>query len=476
MADFKNRIPGADIYLVGGAVRDSIMGIVPKDYDFTTNISIEEIENHFDCVNIGQSKSFGIVAILYNGNTYEVARFRDDGDYNDGRHPDSVRFDVSLKDDLSRRDFTINAMAMDIDGNIIDPFNGQQDIKDGVIRAVGNPERRIKEDGLRILRAIRFEATFDFWMDMSLSFQIASNPQLLQNLSEERITGEIIKSASKGGKVFSRFFKRIDGLGFMPIIFPEIEEMKKYKQHWEHHPEGCTMLSKTGEIEPLRIADIQAGTHTVLSCGSVYDHTVSVLDAIPETADEFLVLSALYHDIGKPITAELKDELQGTYGFKMHEHAGVKVFDEIAKKRKIGGLLCDVIKFCIEYHMIANNQIITKKSKILELGLHEFFPIVMEVARADDLSRNVYGNILYDEERFNANMQKFIDAKNNYIDNETFKRKIAEFVNGNKIMELTGLKPSRKVGEILYEVREFIIEKDFQITIDEVNHKIISLK
>lgn len=471
------KIEGAEIYLVGGAVRDILMDRPVNDFDFTTNLSPEVIEKHFKTVDIGQSKDFGIVSVQFEGESFEVAQYRSDVSYSNGRQPDAVKFDVSLKEDLARRDFTINAMAMDIDGKIIDPFGGQNDLKSKFIRAVGKADERIKEDALRILRAIRFASVFDFGMGKELLLAIMDNMESINKLSQERITAEIIKVASKGGKAFFNFFSYIDALSLMPIVFPEIEVMRDYKQYWEHHPEGALMESlKTGEIEPLIVDAVKAGTHKVFQLGSVFDHVKAVLKEVPEDVDEFVVLSALYHDIGKPITAELKDEEIGSSGFKGHEHEGVKVFEEIAKKRKIGGELRDVISFVISRHMDANNQRLVKKSKILELGLHEFFPILMEVARADDKSRNTNGNILYDEERFNANMQKFIDAKESYIDDKLLKKKISEFVDGNKIMQMLDLKPSRKVGEILDEVKEFIIERDFDVTTDEVDRKILSLK
>lgn len=474
MKEFMTKIPNAEIYLVGGAVRDIVLNTEPHDFDFCTNVSVDEMEPHFNCVNIGQSKDFGITSIQYEGNSYEVATYRiDSKGHSDARHPDSVDFNATLENDLSRRDFTINSMAMDIDGNIIDLFGGQQDIKDRIIRAVGVAEDRINEDALRILRAIRFAVSFDFDIEDDLKSAIIKNFKDIEKLSQERITDEFgNKVASKGGKVFYKYFCLVEEFGGMKYLFPEIEVMKNYKQFWLHHPEGSSMHSETDGIVPLTIKAMEAGTHTLHQCGSVYDHMKSVLRCVPEGADEFTILGALWHDIGKPSTAEFKDDSTGTSSFKRHEYKGVAVFEELAKKRKIGGKLCECIKFCIKQHMNMNNKELSKKSKILELAMNPFFDTLAEVSRADDKSRNVAGNVLYVEEEFDKNLQKFLDARDTYVDNSALKAKIAEFVDGKKVMKICNIKPSRKVGIIIDHITEFLIDCDFNTSIETVDNHI----
>jgi tRNA nucleotidyltransferase/poly(A) polymerase len=480
MITFKNRIPDSEIFMVGGCVRDYIMDDAnnpPSDYDFATNIPIDVIEKHFICNNIGKSKDFGIVNVVFDGNAYEVCQYRSDSGYTNNRHPDEVMLGVTAFEDSKRRDFTINAMFMDVDGNITDFHGGIDDIElDKVIKTVGVADERIKEDSLRILRAIRFSAKFGFRIDDSLIKAIIHNKYDILNLSQERITGEILKTAKYGGKVFFKFFSILESLELMEIVFPEIYELKNYTQWYLHHPEGALMKDASGVISPLNLDDIDAGTHTVHSCGTVYDHVKSSLATLDDDANEFLIMSVLYHDIGKGTVAEQQNKCDFvTYSFKRHEYVGVRRFKEIAEHRKIGGTLRNCIEFCIAEHMNMNNRKLSKKSKILDLALNPFFDILVECSRADDASRNVGGNRIYDKDKFNDNLKKYIIAKNTYTDQQALKAKIDKFINGNKVMNICDIKPSRTVGLIMDEVVDSIINSDFETTIEEVNDMIKSL-
>lgn len=477
MTEFERKLGGNYIYLVGGCVRDKLMGRVPNDYDFATDADMEDVYKHFNCVDIGQSKSFGITSIQYEGESYEVARFRGDGDYTNGRHPDEVKFGGGISEDAERRDFTINAMYIDTDGDVWDFFDAEDHIKQKRIVAVGNADERIKEDALRILRALRFAVTFDFKIDQSLKQAIIDNRETLKKLSQERVTGEIVKVASKGGKVFYKYFELLEKFQLMEIVFPEIEVMKKYGQHYIHHPEGATMKDvKTGGISPLNIKAIERGSHTVESCGTVYDHMKSVMNRIPADASEMVVLSALWHDVAKPMTAEIKGEgFMETYSFKRHEYKGVALFEEIAKRRKIGGELRECIKFCIAQHMNMNNKDLSKKSKILELALNPYFDVLAEVSRADDGSRNVAGNRIYSKKAFDKNLQKFLDTRDTFVDTKAFKSKVAGFIDGKKVMEQLDIKPSKRVGEIIKHVTEWLIENDFGVSENDVKDKIFEV-
>ena len=475
MKEYEQKLAGSYIYIVGGAVRDKLMGRVPNDFDFATDAKLEDIEKHFKCVNIGQSKDFGITSIQYEGESFEVAEFRSDGTYTNNRHPDAVKFGGGISEDAERRDFTINAMYIDSEGDTWDFFDGEIHIKEKRIVAVGNPDERIKEDALRILRALRFSVTYDFSIAKSLKTAIVDNRESIKNLSQERITGEIIKVASKGGKVFYKYFELLEEFKLMPIVFPEIEVMKGFGQHYIHHPEGGTMKDvKTNVISPLNIKAIEKGSHTVESCGTVYDHILAVMSRVPANACELTVLSALYHDVAKPMTAVLKDDETGTSSFKRHEYKGVALFDEIAKKRKIGGELRECIKFCIAQHMNMNNKDLSKKSKILELALNPYFDILAEVSRADDGSRNVAGNRIYKKKDFDRNLQRFLDARVTYVDTTVFKAKVALLINGKKVMDLCDLKPCKKVGTIIELTTEAIVESDFTMTQDAIDTMIVS--
>ncbi len=206
-----------EAYFVGGCVRDIIMGNKPKDFDISTNVPMHVTEKLFKTHNIGKNKNFGIVVVDYNRYTFEIANFRTDGAYSDNRRPDSVKLGVSFKEDTSRRDFTVNSLGMDINGNIIDYHGGINDIENKVLKTVGNPNDRITEDALRILRAIRFSIKFEFKLDSSLEIAIRKNRRLINNLSSERIKEEFEKMISNGSRNFSKCYMLMDNLGVLAV-------------------------------------------------------------------------------------------------------------------------------------------------------------------------------------------------------------------------------------------------------------------
>lgn len=188
---------GAQIYLVGGCVRDMIMGLEPHDYDFTTNLTPELMKplafnNGIEYIPTGEK--YGTMTFRVNGNNYEITTFRSDGNYSDGRRPDRVRFSTDLEEDLSRRDFTINAIAMDSKGNYIDPFNGIKDIQNRLIKTIGDPIQRFREDALRVMRALRFAYRFKFKLDFMTECALIGNIRNLKNVSQERIDSELLKT------------------------------------------------------------------------------------------------------------------------------------------------------------------------------------------------------------------------------------------------------------------------------------------
>jgi tRNA nucleotidyltransferase (CCA-adding enzyme) len=187
-------------YITGGAVRDIITGEkTPDDIDIATNVPMEKIEELFKTHDIGANKDFGIVVVDYKGESFEVAQFRKDGTYSDGRRPDKIEVLASFKGDAERRDFTINAMAVDSKGNIIDYFDGQKDIKNKLIKAVGDPEKRFSEDYLRMLRAVRFSSRLGMDIDPDTISAIKNTAVKIKDISPERITKELLKMAKQEG-------------------------------------------------------------------------------------------------------------------------------------------------------------------------------------------------------------------------------------------------------------------------------------
>lgn len=229
--------------IVGGAVRDIIMGKTPNDVDIATSISIDKIETVFNSHDIGKNKDFGIVVINHKGFDFEIANFRTDGEYTDGRRPDSVEIVESFEEDSNRRDFTINAMGMTSNGDFIDFHGGMKDIENKIIRTVGSAEKRFSEDYIRILRAIRFAARFDFTIADECVEAIKANAhKMMQHVSVERVWNEITKMAES--KNFWKAVEMMYDFGVMEHVFPEMAGMGDFKQNPKYHPEGAMVRKK----------------------------------------------------------------------------------------------------------------------------------------------------------------------------------------------------------------------------------------
>ena len=274
---------GYEAYITGGSVRDIILGIDPHDIDIASNMPIEELQKLYKTYDIGKSKDFGIVVVREEGHSFEVAQFREDGEYLDGRRPESVKVAVSFEADAKRRDFTINAMAVDKDGNIIDYFDGHKDIKNKVLRTVGNPRDRFGEDYLRMMRAARFASRFDLEIDPETDKAIKDLAPNILKLSVERVKDEIWKAASQTGDKFAKYLIYLDELGILELILPEITKLKGMEQKAEHHPEG-----------------------------DVWQHILSALKT-NKLKDPLINIAILLHYVGKGVTFARKPDGTSTY-------------------------------------------------------------------------------------------------------------------------------------------------------------------
>lgn len=286
------------IYLVGGCVRDMLLGATPKDYDFTVETTPENIENILRLYHIpfnAMSAKYGTIVARIGNEEYEITSTRKEADYVDNRHPEEVIFGVSIEEDLKRRDFTINAMAMDSKGNIIDSFDGNKcfDMENHLIKTVGNPETRFKEDPLRIMRALRFSITKGFQLDAATQKAMVDCKDMLNNISKERITAELRKILTAGVDI-QPYFANSDMMKIIKVIIPELEPCMHFEQHNKYHHQD------------------------------VYNHILSVVDNCK--TDKFEVkLAALLHDIGKPQTYVTDAEGWG------HFYGHAKVSRDIAE-------------------------------------------------------------------------------------------------------------------------------------------------
>jgi len=341
---------GYDAYIVGGAVRDFLLGKEPSDVDIATNATPEIVTGLFPVV-YPTGIEFGTVTVMLGKEGYEVTTFRTDGEYLDGRRPKTVVFGETIEDDLSRRDFTINAMAMDADGKIIDMFGGQDDIKRGIIRAVGNPSERFSEDALRILRAFRFSARYGFDIEAETFKAIKETKEGLKLISSERIREEIIKILLTDNvlDVFIAMYKS----GVLNVILPEIAGMYGVEQNNPHH-----------------IYD-------------VFHHTLKVVENTPK--DEVLRLAALFHDIGKPYT---KETINGVDKFYKHHLKSVELATQILERLKFSNKIKNEVLELVLFHDREIKASPKAVRKLLNQLQYTSLENLLAVKKADAIAQN----------------------------------------------------------------------------------------
>ena len=287
------RSHGHQAWFVGGCVRDLLLGCPPKDYDIATDAPPDRLVELFPKSDrVGAH--FGVVLVRENGSHVEVATFRSDHDYADGRRPTSVHFESDPRQDVLRRDFTINALLLDpASGEVLDFVGGREDLKARVIRAIGDPEVRFREDHLRLMRAVRFAARLNFRIEESTLTAIAKLSPLIRTVSAERVRDELARILTEGGA--RRGFELLDSTGLLQKILPEVAAMKGVEQPPEYHPEG-----------------------------DVWTHTLMMLEGL-RNPSVTLAMGVLLHDVGKPPTFRIADRIR----FDGHVEVGVKLTREI---------------------------------------------------------------------------------------------------------------------------------------------------
>lgn len=310
---------GATNYVVGGCVRDSILGREPHDWDICTSMLPGELlvvfeEKGYRVIPTGLQH--GTITVHLNGSNYEITTFRRDGEYSDGRHPDTVEFTSDLIYDLERRDFTINAMAYNPEEGLVDPFNGCRDIQNRIIRCVGNPDDRFQEDGLRILRALRFSCQLNFVIDETTGRAMLDNKELISNVSMERINTEFIKIIN-AEYVFSFPFYSYNKI--ISQFIPEVVPMVSFDQH-----------------NPYHYLDVFAHSCQVLTICRIYN------------ADLITKLAAFFHDIGKPHCYQ--DDENGIRHFKGHGKISADMTDVIMRRLKFDNDTRDKVVQVVYYH------------------------------------------------------------------------------------------------------------------------------
>lgn len=342
---------GFEAYLVGGCVRDSLLGNSPKDWDIATSARPEETEralNEYKVVETGLKH--GTVTVISGGMPVEVTTYRIDGSYSDGRHPDSVEFTGNLKEDLARRDFTVNALAYCPGSGVVDCFGGIEDLKNKVIRCVGEADRRFREDGLRILRALRFSSVLGFRIEERTAESLLNNRALLDLVANERINAEFTKLlCGKNAADILRKFRDV-----IAQFIPEIRPCFEFEQHNPHH-----------------VYD-------------VWEHTLHCVDAVGQTP--VLRLTMLLHDIGKPLCYTCDEK--GVGHFYGHAAVGFRTAQTVLARLRYDKRTAGTVLMLIQYHDLP----LRSDARYLRRQLNRFgeenLRLLFRVAAADTMGKN----------------------------------------------------------------------------------------
>ncbi len=402
---------GHSAYFVGGCVRDALRGQTPADFDLATSATPEEVAACFDRV-IATGLQHGTVTVLQGGLALEVTTYRLEGTYSDCRHPDAVRFTRDIIEDLARRDFTINAMAYAPGEGLLDPFGGQQDLARGVIRCVGDPMRRMTEDALRILRALRFSAVLGFCIDPATARAAFCQRGLLARVSKERIASELCKllCGRAAGRVLLEFPQ------VLAVFLPELEAQVGFDQCNPHHS------------------------------FDLYTHTARTVAGVPQEAP--LRLAALLHDIAKP-ACFTKDE-DGIGHFYGHAAQGAAMAEEITHRLRLDSATCTRVTQLVKWH----DTQINPEARAVKRALRRMTPPVLfqllALQRADRRGAKIESVDLSDLDEVQALAEEILR------EDACFSlRDLA--VNGNDLLQ-AGIAPGKPVGAALAGLLDAVID------------------
>ncbi|HEX3820062.1 MAG TPA: CCA tRNA nucleotidyltransferase [Candidatus Sulfotelmatobacter sp.] len=421
----KLRERGFQAYLVGGCVRDLLLGREPKDYDVATNAVPRQVMEIFpETYAVGVQ--FGVVLVpvpkgdvesnvtmkgASKSDYVEVATFRADIGYSDGRHPDEVRFSSDPREDVARRDFTINGMMLDpVTGEVLDFVGGRGDLKAGIIRAIGDPEHRFAEDKLRMLRAVRFAARFEYEIEPATFTAIQKLARGIEVVSRERVRDELTRMLTEGHA--RRAFLLLDESGLLMHVLPEISAMHGVQQPPEFHPEG-----------------------------DVFVHTLMVLENLPQPCPTTLAWGALLHDVGKPATfRRAPDRIR----FDNHVEVGVKIAEQICWRMRFSNDETEQILALVDNHMRFGHVSRMKESTLKRFLRLAKFDEHLALHRADSLASHR-----------NLATYEFIRRKREEIPVETIHPK--PLVTGDDLIA-AGHRPGPKFREMLSAVEDAQLE------------------
>ena len=388
-------------YFAGGCVRDALRGVVPKDYDIATDARPEQVQALFPR-HVAIGAHFGVIAVREGGQQFEVASFRADGAYIDGRRPVDVSF-TTPQGDAERRDFTVNGMFFDpVARQVIDYVGGQADLAAGKLRAIGDADARFREDRLRLLRAVRFAAVLGFEVEAATWAAVQTHAGEIGVVSAERIRDELVKIFRAPSRV--RGFDLLDGSGLMRVVLPELDACKGCEQPPKYHPEG-----------------------------DVFVHTRLMLSLLPEEVSTPLVFSVLLHDIGKPPTARMDEN--GRVRFNGHEHVGADMAIKVMERLRFSRAEIELAVEAVRFHMAFKDVPQMRVAKLKRFMARPGFEDEMELHRVDCMGSHGF-----------VENYHFLRAKQEEFAHEPLIPR--PFVNGHDLIQF-GLEPGPKIGEIL---------------------------
>ena len=414
------REAGFTAYYAGGCVRDMLRGEEPKDYDVATDATPEAVQRVFPR-HVAVGAHFGVVVVLEGGHSLEVASFRADGVYVDGRRPETVRF-TTAQEDAARRDFTVNGMFFDPlanagAGEVIDYVGGRADLEARILRAIGDPAARFAEDRLRMLRAVRFAVALDFTLEPKTWGAVRAAAGEIHAISPERIRDELVKIFTAPTRV--RGWDLLDASGLMREVLPELEALKGCAQPPQFHPEG-----------------------------DVFVHTRLVLSLLPpEPVSVPLAFGALFHDIGKPSCARVDANEGGRIRFNGHEHVGAEMTEKVMRRLRFSNDAIDGTVEAVRNHMAFKDVQRMRVAKLKRFLARPGFDDELELHRADCLGSHAM-----------LDNYEFLQAKQEEFSNEPLIPK--PFVTGHDLIQL-GLKPGPEFKSILEAAENLQLEGGF---------------
>ena len=391
-------------YFAGGCVRDMVRGLTPRDYDIATDARPENVQALFPRT-YAVGAHFGVIIVLEDGFQFEVATFRSDEAYIDGRHPSAVHFS-SPKEDARRRDFTINGMFLDPASNkVIDLVGGEADIGAKLVRAIGEPAQRLAEDRLRMLRAVRFATALDYQIDKRTWDALVASASSINQISAERIRDEVVRIFLSPSRV--RGWDLLDASGLMSAILPELQAMKGVLQPEQFHPEG-----------------------------DVFVHTRLMLSLLPDIVSVPLVFAVLFHDVAKPVTSRVDET--GRIRFNEHDRIGAEMTEAIMRRLRFSGAEIEATVEMVRHHMVFKDAPKMRIAKLKRFMARPTFDEELELHRVDCQSSH----------RMLDNYEFLLRKRDEFANEPIIPPPL---VRGDDLIAF-GLKPGPKFGEILEAV------------------------